>query len=70
MPKRNDYVEMYHFSKDYIGKTVRECIDAFAAKRKIGTSRAGIVFWSIVDDGLITAMQLANGYEYILEVKN
>jgi len=57
MAKRNvarDYAEIVGFAAQYIGKPAIECIDAYAAKRRIAVSRAGRAFWDKVDEGEIT----------------
>ncbi len=53
MNYRRDWEEMAEFAKGYAGKTTRECIEAYAAKRGIVTHRAGNAFWGHVDEGNI-----------------
>lgn len=57
MPRRDiarDYAEIVGFAAGFVGKTALECIEAYAAKRRIAVGRAGRAFWDKVDEGEIT----------------
>lgn len=62
-----DYRELPKFAQGYIGKPTLQCIEDYAAKRKIVSNRAGKAFWSLVDDGEISVCKATNGLFYIGE---
>jgi len=62
-----DYEQMTRFARAYIGQQTRDIIDAFAAKRRIGSHRAGKVFWALVDDGAIHVRYDNSGLAYIAD---
>ena len=59
MPRNyeRDYREIAEHAKGFAGKTTYECIEAYAAKRKIVFHRAGRAFWAQVDDGNIEVVE-------------
>ena len=61
---KRDYKELPVFAKNYIGKSTLDCIEAYAAKRKIVSHRAGSAFWCLVDDGVINVVN-NNGLYFI-----
>ena len=61
---KRDYEELPGFAKKYVGKAAIECIEAYAAKRKMVSHRAGSAFWELVDDGAISVTQI-NGLYFI-----
>ena len=61
---KRDYEELPSFAVKFAGKTTLECIEAYAAKRKIVSHRAGKAFWNLVDDGEI-AVKYKDGMAYI-----
>lgn len=48
-----DYNEIVQFAAGYLNKTTLECIEAYAAKRRIAAYRAGKAFWAQADAGAI-----------------
>jgi hypothetical protein len=67
--RTTDYTKMLMFVKSYIGKPAISAIDAFAENRRIVHHRAGKVFWSLVDEGLITCKRRCDGIEIIQTVE-
>jgi hypothetical protein len=65
--KARDYREIVSFSQKFIGRKAVECIEAYAAKRKMAEHRAGKAFWDKVDEGLIKTVVDAEGYDVITE---
>ncbi len=61
---KRDYEEITNYAKKYAGKTTLECIESYAAKRKMVSHRAGKAFWANVDDGEIKVNYI-NGIAYI-----
>lgn len=63
-----DYREITGFAAGYIGRRAVDCIDAYAAKRRMASYRAGRAFWDKVDDGEIVT-ENRGGIEYIKNIK-
>lgn len=61
---KRDYEELPEYAKKFQNKPVSECIDAYAAKRKVVSHRIGKAFWDLVDRGEIELYH-ANGNFFI-----
>ena len=62
---QRDYAEIVDHAKKFKDKTTYECIEAYAAKRKIVFHRAGHAFWGNVDDGNIAVVE-KNGLMHVV----
>lgn len=60
---------MLKFAQERVGERAVDVIDAFAAKRRIVSHRAGKVFWGLVDDGLVSCEADSQGYEILKAVR-
>ena len=61
-----DWRELPDFAARYIGRYAVQCIDDYAAKRRVATHRIGATFWSLVDEGAIVVEADADG-SYVIK---
>jgi hypothetical protein len=59
---QRDYEEIAKFAAGFIGRPTLECIEAYAAKRKMVSHRVGSAFWGQVDEGVIKVIERSGIY--------
>jgi hypothetical protein len=64
---KRDYEELPKFALKYIGRTTLECIEDYAAKRKVVSHRIGSAFWDLVDRKCIE-IETISGICYIVKI--